>query len=395
MPHPTEGTLDAATQRRAANVTDEERPMRRFTALGRKLYVQVLVGITLGAAIGVVDPGMATSFKPLGDVFIKAIRIVVVPIIFTTIVVGIAKTGDLRQIARLDVRAIVYFEVISTLALLVGMAVGNLWPIGSSINADPQALDPKALADFVNASPPPSLTGFLLNIVPSTFLDPFIKGKTLQILFVAVLFALALCHDLERTKPLVELLERISVALFGMVGIIMYFAPIGAFGAMAFTIGKYGIRTAFDLGQLVLAVYLVSILFVIVVLGLVLRLSGFNIWNVLAYFKDEILLVFAATSAETMIPRSMGKTRTTGVQQGRGRIGDAYRLFFQHGRHRDLYEHRHFVLGTRRERASNRDRTMHRLARDAVYIEGRGRRRWGLVCRAGSHIAGGQPCAGG
>ena len=146
---------------------------------------------------------------------------------------GIAKTGDLRQIARLGVRAIVYFEVISTLALLVGMAVGNLWLIGSSINADPQAFDPKAVADFVNASLPPSFTGFLLSIVPSTFLDPFIKGETLQILFVAVLFALALCHDLERTKPLVELLERISVARFGMVGIIMYFAPIGAFGAMA------------------------------------------------------------------------------------------------------------------------------------------------------------------
>ena len=140
--------------------------MRRFAALGRKLYLQVLVGITLGAAIGLVDPVLATSFKPLGDVFIKAIRIVVIPIIFTTIVVGIAKTGDLRQIARMGLRAIVYFEVMSTLALLVGMAVGNLWPIGSSINADPQAFDPKAVADFVNASPPPSLTGFLLNVVP-------------------------------------------------------------------------------------------------------------------------------------------------------------------------------------------------------------------------------------
>jgi aerobic C4-dicarboxylate transport protein len=174
-----EGALDAANQWPAADVIDEQRPMRRFTALGRKLYVQVLVGITLGAAIGLLDPALATSFKPLRDVFIKAIRIVVTPIIFTTIVVGVAKTGDLRQIARLGVRAIVYFEVISTLALLVGLAVGNLWPVGSSINADPQAFDPKAVADFVNASPPPSFTGFLLNIVPSTFLDPFIKGETL------------------------------------------------------------------------------------------------------------------------------------------------------------------------------------------------------------------------
>jgi len=369
--------------------------MRRFTALGRKLYLQVLVGITLGAAIGLVDPVLATSFKPLGDVFIKAIRIVVIPIIFTTIVVGIAKTGDLRQIARLGVRAIVYFEIISTLALLVGMAAGNLWPVGSSINADPQAFDPKAVADFVNASPPPSLTGFLMNIVPSTFLDPFIKGETLQILFVAVLFALALCHDLERTKPLVDLLERMSVALFGMVRIIMYFAPIGAFGAMAFTIGKYGMRTVFDLGQLVLAVYLVSILFVIVVLGLVLKFSGFNIWNVLAYFKDEILLVFAATSAETMIPRSMEKLERLGCNKevvglvmptgfsfnmdGTAIYMSIGVLFLAHALNVHLTVTEQFTTLL----------VMLFTSKGAAGVTG------GRVRRAGSHIAGSQPCASG
>jgi aerobic C4-dicarboxylate transport protein len=288
--------------------------MRQLTRLGRKLYVQVLVGIILGAAIGFADPVLATSFKPLGDAFVKAIRIVVTPIIFTTVVVGIAKTGDLRQVARVGLKAIIYFEVISTLALLLGMAVGNLWPVGSGINADPQSFDPKAVADFVNASPP-SLTGFLLNIVPSTFLDPFIKGETLQILFVAILFALALSYDRERTQPLVDLLDRISVGLFGMVRIVMYFAPIGAFGAVAFTIAKYGMRTAVDLGQLVLAVYLISILFVVVVLGSALRICGFNIWRVLAYFKEEILFVFAATSAESMIPRSMEKLQRLGCSK--------------------------------------------------------------------------------
>ena len=156
------------------------------------------------------------------------------------------------------------------------------------------------------------MTGFLLNVVPSALLDPFIKGETLQVLFVAVVFALALCHDRERTKPLVDLLARISVGLFGMVRIIMYFAPIDASGAMAFTIGKYGMRTVSDLGQLVKAAYLVSILFVIVVLGLVLRLCGFNVWNVLAHFEDEIPLVFAATSAQTMIPRSLQKLERLG-----------------------------------------------------------------------------------
>jgi len=299
----------------SADVMDKERPTTQSTWFARKLYMQVLVAIAVGAAVGVADPVWAMSLKPLGDVFVKAIRIVVAPIIFTTIVVGIARTGDLRQIASLGLRAIVYFEVLSTLALLVGLGVGNLWPVGSGMNADARAFDPKAVADFVNASPPPSFTGFLLNIVPSTFIDPFIKGETLQILFLAVLFALALCSNRERTRPLVDLLDRISTGLFGMVRIIMYFAPIGVFGAMAFTIGKYGVKTVLDLGQLVLAVYLVSILFVIVVLGSALRLSGFNIWNVLAYFKEEILFVFAATSAETMIPRSMEKLEQLGCSK--------------------------------------------------------------------------------
>ena len=184
--------------------------------------------------------------------------------------------------------------------------------MGSGINAD---FDPKIVAEFVNASPPSSLTGFLLGIVPSTFLEPFVKGETLQVLFIAVLFALALSYERERTKPLLDLLERISVGLFGMVRIIMYFAPIGAFGAVAFIIAKCGIRTVFDLGQLVLAVYLASILFVVVVLGSVLKISGFNVWNVLACFKEEILFVFAATSGETMIPRSMEKLEQLGCSK--------------------------------------------------------------------------------
>jgi len=280
-----------------------------------KLYVQVLIGVLLGILLGFVDPVLASSFKPLGDGFIKAIKVVITPIIFTTIVVGIATMGDMRRIAGVGVKALVYFEIVSTLALIIGMAVGNIWPVGATINADPNAFDPKAVAGYVNTAQSVNLTDFLLNIIPSTFLDPFAKGEILQVLFVAILFGLALCRFSERSKPLVGLLEQVSTGLFGMVRIIMYFAPVGAFGAMAFTIGKYGARTLLDLGELVLSVYLVCILFVVIVLGSALRLAGFSIRKVLAYFKDEILFVFAATSAETMIPRSMEKLERLGCNK--------------------------------------------------------------------------------
>jgi len=280
-----------------------------------KLYVQVLIGVVLGILLGYADPAFAASLKPLGDAFIKAIKVVITPIIFTTIVVGIATMGDMRRIAGVGLKALIYFEIISTLALIIGMSVGNIWPIGAGINADPNAFDPKAVASYVSGAQSVNLTDFLLNIIPTTFLDPFAKGEILQVLFVAVLFGLALCHFGERSKPLVSMLDQVSTGLFGMVRIIMYFAPIGAFGAMAFTIGKYGIRTLLDLGQLVLSVYLVCILFVAIVLGGALRLAGFKIWKVLGYFKDEILFVFAATSAETMIPRSMEKLERLGCKK--------------------------------------------------------------------------------
>ena len=280
-----------------------------------KLYVQVLIGVVLGILLGYADPAFAASLKPLGDAFIKAIKVVITPIIFTTIVVGIATMGDMRRIAGVGLKALIYFEIVSTLALIIGMSVGNIWPIGAGINADPNAFDPKAVASYVSGAQSVNLADFLLNIIPTTFLDPFAKGEILQVLFVAVLFGLALCHFGERTKPLVSMLDQVSAGLFGMVRIIMYFAPIGAFGAMAFTIGKYGVRTLLDLGQLVLSVYLVCILFVAIVLGGALRLAGFKIRKVLGYFKDEILFVFAATSAETMIPRSMEKLEGLGCKK--------------------------------------------------------------------------------
>jgi Na+/H+-dicarboxylate symporter len=292
----------------------EARKPSRF-GFCKKLYVQVVIAVVLGALLGYLDPQLAQSFKPLGDAFIRAIKVVVTPIIFTTIVVGLATMGDMGKIARVGIATLVYFEIASTLALVIGLAVGNLWPVGAGMNVDPSTLDTKAIAGYVTTAHSMTVVDFLMHIIPKTFIDPFAEGEILPVLFLAVLLGLALCHFGERVKPLVALLDQISTGLFGMVRIIMYFAPLGAFGAMAFTVGKYGLGTLLELGQLVLAVYLVSACFVVFVLGAALRMAGFSLWKVLSYFKDEILFVFAATSAETMIPRSMEKLERLGVKR--------------------------------------------------------------------------------
>jgi Na+/H+-dicarboxylate symporter len=281
----------------------------------RKLYVQVLVAVALGAVLGYAFPDFSVRLKPFGDAFIKAIKVVVAPIIFTTIVLGIAKMRDIRHVANVGVKALIYFEVASTLALIIGMIVGNVWQVGAGLNADPAAFDLKAVEAYAKVAKDSNLTDFLLSIVPSSFIEPFVKGDIMPVLFIAMLLGLGLSLAQGRGKPVVAFLDSAAAALFGMVRIIMYCAPIAAFCAMAFTVGKYGLRTLLDLGQLVASVYIVSILFVLIVLGAFLRLSGFGIVRVLNYFKDEILFVFAATSAETMMPRSMQKLEKLGVSK--------------------------------------------------------------------------------
>jgi len=280
-----------------------------------KLYVQVIIGVVLGIALGYAEPALATAVKPLGDAFIKAIKVMVAPIVFTTVVVGIATMGDLRRVASVGIKALIYFEVVSTLALLIGMIVGNVWLFGSSMNIDAKTLDAGAVASYVNQAKSLSITDFLLNIIPTTFIDPFAKGEILQILFVAVLFGLALCQLGERAKPLVNLLDQAAKGLFGMVRVIMYAAPIGAFAAIAFTVGKFGITTLLDLGEFVLAVFAVCLGFVVVVFGVALRLCGFRLSRVVGYFKEEILFVFAATSSEAMMPRCMEKLERLGCSK--------------------------------------------------------------------------------
>lgn len=280
-----------------------------------KMYAQVIVAVVVGGLLGYFHPNLAVELKPLGDAFIKTIKMVITPIIFATIVVGIAKMGDMRRIADVGIKSIIYFEVASTLALIIGMVVINVWPIGSGINADPAAFDSKLVESYAKRGQELTIISFIMNIIPNAFLEPFVRGDMLQVVFLATLFGFAVILTGDRGKPVVDLLDRVTSALFSMVRIIMYIAPIGAFGAMAFTIGKFGIKTLLDLGQLVAGIYLVSVLFIVIVLGGFLRWVGFSIWQVMAHFKDEWLFVFAATSAETMMPRCMEKLEKLGVSK--------------------------------------------------------------------------------
>ena len=302
-------------------VTTADRPeaiaslVAKATPIFAKLYIQVLIAVGLGALLGALVPNFAQNLKPFGDAFIRAIRVVIAPIIFTTIVVGIAKMGDIRRVANVGIKALIYFEVASTLALISGMIVGNVWKIGSGINANPATFDPKMVETYAKSAKAVNLTDFLLAIIPTSFAEPFVNGDILPVLFIAVLLGLALSIAGERGRPVVTLLDAASVGLFGMVRIIMLVAPLAALCAMAFTVGKYGLKTLVDLGQLVASIYLVSVLFVLIVLGGFLHLAGFRVLTVLNYFKDEILFVFAATSAETMIPRSIQKLERVGVSR--------------------------------------------------------------------------------
>jgi len=293
----------------AAKNAGEKRPFYR------KLYVQVIIAVLVGAAIGHFYPHFGIQLKPYGDVFVRAIKVVVAPIIFTTIVIGIAKMGDIRKVANVGLKALIYFEIASTLALIIGMIVGNVWKVGQGINADPASFDINTVASYAKVAQNMTLTDFFVSIVPKSFVEPFVHGDILPVLFIAVLLGFALSFAGERGKPIISFLDAASVALFGMVRIIMYYAPIAALCAMAFTVGKYGPKTLLNLGELVASIYIVSILFVVVVLGGFLRLCGFSIARVMNYFKDEIIFVFAATSAETMMPRCMQKLEKLGVSK--------------------------------------------------------------------------------
>jgi aerobic C4-dicarboxylate transport protein len=279
------------------------------------LWVQVLIAIVLAVAFGYLSPAKAIAMKPLGDGFIRLITMVISLIIFCTVVSGIASMQDMKKVGRVGGKALLYFEVVSTLALFIGLVVGNLVHPGSGFNVSAANLDAKAVADYAGQAKAQSVTDFLLHIIPNTIVDAFAKGDILQVVFVAILFGLALSALGDRGKPLVTLLDSLTQAVFGIVNMLMRLAPIGAFGAMAFTVGKYGVASLGPLAKLIGAFYLTSILFVLVILGTVAWLAGFNILQFLLYIKEEVLLVLAVSSSEPAIPTLMEKLEKLGCSK--------------------------------------------------------------------------------
>ncbi|ACL62732.1 dicarboxylate/amino acid:cation symporter [Methylobacterium nodulans] len=285
---------------------------KRPVPIYKRLYPQVLFALAAGIALGHFYPGLAEQMKPFGDGFIKMIKMMIGPVIFITVSVGIAKMGDLKEVGRVGLKALIYFEILTTLALVIGLVVGNVLKPGVGINADPATLDASSITGFVASSQKLSTVDFLLHIIPTTFFDAFAKGEILQVLFVAVLFGVALSHFSQHTKLLVKILEEASHGLFGIIGFIMRIAPLGAFGAMAFTVGKYGIGSLQQVFLLVVGVYVTCIAFVFLVLGFVARLTGFSLWRFLVYIKEEIFVVIGTSSSETVLPRMLVKMEKLG-----------------------------------------------------------------------------------
>ena len=265
--------------------------------------------------LGLVSPAKALAMKPLGDAFIRLISMIITLIIFCTVVSGIAGMENLKKVGRVGGMALIYFEVVSTLALLIGLVVGNVTHPGTGFNVNPAKLDAKAIADYAGQAKSQNVTDFLMHIIPSTIVDAFAKGDTLEVLLVSVLFGFALAAVGERGRPLLALFDALAQLVFGVVNILMKFAPLGAFGAMAFTIGKYGIASLGPLAKLIGTFWLTSALFVIVVLGLISRLVGFGIFRFLTFIKEEILLVLATSSSETAMPTLMKKLEQLGCSR--------------------------------------------------------------------------------
>ncbi|MGA7023051.1 MAG: C4-dicarboxylate transporter DctA, partial [Pseudolabrys sp.] len=281
----------------------------------QSLYVQVLAAIVIGVALGHFYPQLGAQMKPLGDTFIKLIKMIIAPIIFCTVVHGIASMQDMKKVGRVGLKALIYFEVTTTIALVVGLIVVNIVQPGAGMNVDVKSIDTRAVQGFVVKSKEQSTIQFLMDIVPNTVVGAFAQGEILQVLFFAVLFAFALQALGERGRMLLGVIDQASYALFGVVGIIMKVAPIGAFGAMAFTIGTYGVGTLFSLAKLMAAVYLTCIIFIVFVLGFFARLAGFSIFKFIRYIKEELLIVLGTSSSESVLPRMIAKLENLGCEK--------------------------------------------------------------------------------
>jgi aerobic C4-dicarboxylate transport protein len=301
MSHPQRVTRVAGGDRRG-----------RFS---RALYGQVLAATVLGVMIGYVCPEAGLAMKPLGDGFIRLVRMVIAPVIFCTVALGLAGAGGIRTVGKAGGLALLYFEVVSTLALLLGLAIVNLVKPGAGMNVDPATLDATAVAQYVAAGRAQSATAFLLDIIPASVVDAFARGDILQVLLVSVLFGFALRSLGVAGRPVFELVDKLAGVLFGIVGMIMRAAPLGAFGAMAFTIASFGVGALARLGELMACFYLACLLFVFVVLSAVAWVHGFGIWPFIKYVKEEIFVVFGTSSSESALPRLMEKLEDLGARR--------------------------------------------------------------------------------
>lgn len=285
------------------------------TPLYFSFWFQVCIAVVLAIVFGYLSPARAVAMKPLGDAFIRLITMVVTPIIFCTVVSGIAGMQDLKKVGRVGGKALIYFEVVSTMALFIGLVVGNIVHPGADFHVNPATLDAKVVEGYAGQAKAQTVTEFAMHIIPATIVDAFAKGDILQVLLVALLFGFALSLMGDRCRPLLSLLDTFTRAIFEVVGIIMRFAPLGAFGAMAFTVGKYGIASLGPLLKLIGTFYITSIFFVVVVLGAIAFLAGFNIFKFLSYIKEEILLVLAVSSSEPALPTLMEKLEVLGCSK--------------------------------------------------------------------------------
>jgi aerobic C4-dicarboxylate transport protein len=283
--------------------------------LYKSLYFQVVVAIVVGILLGYFFPETGAAMKPLGDGFIKLIKMIIAPIIFCTVVVGIAGMENMKTVGKTGGYALLYFEAVSTLALIVGLVMINVLQPGAGMNVDPATLDTKSVAQYAAPGKMQSTTDFLLNVIPNTVVDAFAKGEILQVLLFSVLFGFALHAFGAKGKPVFEFIDKVSHVLFGIVGIIMRVAPIGAFGAMAFTIGKYGVGTLLSLAKLMGTFYATCLLFIFVVLGIIAKLHGFGIWKFVKYIKEELFIVLGTSSSESVLPRMIAKLENLGVKK--------------------------------------------------------------------------------
>ncbi len=283
--------------------------------LYRSLYFQVIAAIIIGVLLGYFYPETGAAMKPLGDGFIKLIKMIIAPIIFCTVVLGIAGMEDMKKVGKTGGYALLYFEIVSSIALVVGLVIVNLVEPGAGMNIDLASLDTKGIAAYTKPGQMQGTTDFLLNIIPSTIVDAFAKGEILQVLLIALLFGFALHQFGGRGTLVFDFIEKVSHVLFAIVGVIMKLAPIGAFGAMAFTIGKYGVGSLLSLGKLMGTFYLTCLVFILVVLGLIARIHGFSILKFIAYIKEELLIVLGTSSSESVLPRMMAKMENLGVKK--------------------------------------------------------------------------------